>query len=296
MDYILKSIFFDFLSFFKSLTTLFNIAHTIGVFPANIGIDYNTKLLNELKSDKDYGKIYECSLADNEVKCYIKEDLLVGFTIDSADITKYLTKYDDIIPNINGINRVLNKFGMTTKGELELGIFYNPVYRVYKDNIEYFNYVDGETYLSKYTYFETTMNCQNYRFYLTKINLLDLDNLNKYIDVIEDQPSEEISEDKLGHCGKKLCTWKVTVNKLKYVCDVASQTMNFSHTEEVDVLYRVCDANDENCKNVSKDEFQYYYPDAGYLFDLKICDGSEKSGDACRSFIDGKWDAIIFQN
>ena len=152
--------------------------------------------------------------------------------------------------------------------------------------------MDGETYLSKYVYYETRINCSTYRFDLAKINLLDIKNLNNYLYKLEEEGEvfQEFSESGNGSCGKKLCKWQMEVRK--NTCDVATQTTIFGD-EVVDMYYKVCDTNNENCKRVPVEEFGYYGVDTGYLFDLNICTGNEKTGEACRLLVDGNWDVII---
>lgn len=199
---------------------------------------HNIKLWDELRKDKDYGKIYECLLNEEELECYIKKNLLVGFTINSDDMTKYLTKYDDIIPNLDGIGRVLNKFGLETKSEVELGIFKNPTYYAYVDGVEYREFVDGEDYLSENIYYSATINCNDYRFDLTSINLLKIDEIKPYIDIDDGETvfEESTTEYKVSGIIDDIYA-KKQVRETKRYCE--NNTIKEKISDDKYIIYRI---------------------------------------------------------
>ena len=215
---------------------------------------YNYKLWDELRKDKDYGKIYECVLNEEELECYIKKNLLVGFTIDSDDITKYLTKYDDIIPNLDGIGRVLNKFGLETKSEVELGIFKNPSYYAYVDGVEYRDFVDGENYLSNNIYYSATINCNDYRFDLTSINLLKIDELKPYIDIDDGETifEESTTEYKVSGIIDEIYG-KKQIRETKRYCE--KNTIKEEISDDKYIIYRIDGEYSEEVKKEEYDDF-----------------------------------------
>ncbi|MBE6144542.1 MAG: hypothetical protein E7169_03100 [Firmicutes bacterium] len=230
---------------------------------------YSIKLWNELKQDKDYGKIYECVLVGEELECYIKKNLLVGFSITSKGMAKYLTKYDNIIPNLDGIARVLNKFGLKTKSEVELGLFRNPTYYMYVNGVEYLEFIDGDEYLSKNIYYSTTMNCNDYRFDLTSINLLKVDEIPNliYLDkngfVFEETTVENIvdalSSDIYG---------KKQIVKTRSFCE--NNTIKEDKQEGIYIIYRV---DGSYSKEVTKAEYDDFNVDLGvFMNDVQECE------------------------
>lgn len=72
--------------------------------------DYNKKILDELKKDKDYGKTYNCDIYNDQVKCYATDDMekvLVNF-----DKQNYIVRrYNELIVIGLKFNRLINKFG-----------------------------------------------------------------------------------------------------------------------------------------------------------------------------------------
>ena len=230
---------------------------------------YNNTVWEELKKDKDYGNIYECILNKEELECYIKRNLLVGFTIDSDDMTKYLTQYDNIIPNLNGIARVLNKFGLQTNSEIELGIFKNPTYYAYVNDVEYREMVDGDEYLSQNIYYTATINCNDYRFNLTSINLLKIDEIKPYIDIDDGETvfKESTTEYKVNGIIDDIYA-KKQVRETKRYCE--NNTIKEKISDDKYIIYRIDGTYSEE---VTKEEYDDFNTTIGEMMsNIAICE------------------------
>ncbi len=115
--------------------------------------EYYKSLLKAIKSDFDYGKVYECKSFDNSLECYFLPDKI---EITDMSISKPLDSVQTLI-NYYSIYRVLNKFNIKTKinKNLELSVDldghiynFNPKYEdlkmilLYKEKNEYINIID----------------------------------------------------------------------------------------------------------------------------------------------------------
>ena len=71
--------------------------------------EYNKNLLEELKKDKDYGKAHTCDIYNDQVKCYVTDDMekiLVNF-----DKQIYLVRrYNELVVIGIKFRRLINKF------------------------------------------------------------------------------------------------------------------------------------------------------------------------------------------
>ena len=230
---------------------------------------YNIKLWNELKKDKDYGNIYDCVLSEEELECYIKKNLRIGFGIDKPDITKYLTQYDNIIPNLDGISRVLNKFGLKTKSETELGLFRNPIFSIYVDDVEYVSHVEGENYLSEDVYYNVQMNCNTYEFNLTSINLLKINEIKQIIHLDKDEEVfEESTYETIIHQIKDDVYGKKQIRKSRNYCE--NNTIKGELSDDIYIIYRIDGSSSEE---VSKEVYEDFNTSLGeYMSNIPLCE------------------------
>lgn len=115
--------------------------------------NYYKSFLNALKSDFDYGKVYECKSSDNNLECYFLPDKI---TLTKLDIKNPIDSAKTIV-NYFSIYRVLNKFNIKTKinknldlaVEIDGNIYdFNDKYEclemilLYKEKDEYINIID----------------------------------------------------------------------------------------------------------------------------------------------------------
>lgn len=115
--------------------------------------EYYKSLLNAIKADFDYGKVYECKSSDNNLECYFLPDKI---KITDLNINEPVDSVNTIM-NYFSIYRVLNKFNIKTKinKNMELSVniedniyTFNPKYKdlemilLYKEKNEYINISD----------------------------------------------------------------------------------------------------------------------------------------------------------
>lgn len=90
--------------------------------------DYNQELLNIYKKDSDYGKLYECSINNNEIECYITkqfdDDLAVVFNI---------VNFNEIYANLQKLDRLLDKFNVQYNYVNSVGL--KDVTEIYVDGV-----------------------------------------------------------------------------------------------------------------------------------------------------------------
>lgn len=75
---------------------------------------YQEELLEAYKKDKDYGKIYTCSINNNDLSCYITDDFYHELGEESETIPDMISQFDKVI----NLMAVFDKFGIkyTTTG------------------------------------------------------------------------------------------------------------------------------------------------------------------------------------
>lgn len=109
----------------------------------NNNSDYYSTLWEELKKDQDYGEIYECSMNEKELECYIKKDIFLGYDAETP------TEMAKVLQNRKNIARVLNKFGIRNEGVVALigvkvevaNIYINDIkFECGEDEVCYINY------------------------------------------------------------------------------------------------------------------------------------------------------------
>ena len=122
------------------------------------------KQLNELKKDSDYGTIYECTIIDNNLSCYIKGDIEFGSGVVSE------TLFFIYADKLRSISRVLTRFGIKNESVYEMGVFEKPAYYIYINGIKFVN-LGGETTAD--TEYIGNENCSDHRFKLTDLDLLN---------------------------------------------------------------------------------------------------------------------------
>lgn len=71
--------------------------------------EYNKNLLEELKKDKDYGKTHTCDIYNDQVKCYVTDEM--ENILNNFDKQNYLIRrYNELIVIGLKFNRLINKF------------------------------------------------------------------------------------------------------------------------------------------------------------------------------------------
>lgn len=226
--------------------------------------DYNAKLLEEYKKDADYGKIYECSIVDKELDCRIKKDLIVNFDYDGNDVSKIMEMFTKVSPNLEGLTRVFNKFGLKAEDYEEFGVTIEPFRYVYFKDIRFVVMYKGKT--AEKISFEGTKNCDYYTFDMVDINLTKLNDLKiryLYEDFLHEGKETEFSN--YDRCGKKIC--KAIVFKAKAYCNQKTGQMEDRGKD----IYKICDTNKKNCKEVTEEEYKLYDENYGYVLDYPIC-------------------------
>ncbi|MDE6142281.1 MAG: hypothetical protein K2G03_06725 [Bacilli bacterium] len=226
--------------------------------------DYNVKLLNEYKKDNDYGKFYECTIDNKELECHIKKDLVVGYDYNGNDFSKVMELFTKVSPNLEGLTRVFNKFGLKAEDYDEFGLTIEPFRYVYFDGIKFVVRYNGKT--ANKISFEGVKNCEYFTFDMMDINLAKLNDLKLrylYEDMIRVGAYEEIPQKE--SCGKKLC--KVQVFKARNYCNQETGAIE-SRGEDI---YSICDTNKKNCKEVTEEEYKLYDENYGYVLDYPIC-------------------------
>lgn len=108
----------------------------------NSNEDYYSKLWKELKKDQDYGKVYECGMNNDELECYIKDNLF----LDHNALT--LLDMRKVIQNRKDISRVLNRFGIKNEGTDTFIGLHLEVSNIYIDDIKFECQEDSVCYIA----------------------------------------------------------------------------------------------------------------------------------------------------
>lgn len=211
--------------------------------------DYNNSLWYELKQDKDYGKYYECNIISDELECHIKNDILLGFVVESSDFKGYLTKFAGVFNNLGAIERIFHKFGIETKAQVELGFFKDPIRKIYINNREY-EVLSSENQISQNTLFETFKGCDYAKFKLTDLDLLHPSLIESKLFYEEGAFEEQYSIDTID-CGIKYC--KKSVSTYINSCDEATKKVELNVDSYTN--YYICDSNKNNCQEVDKEVY-----------------------------------------
>ena len=251
---------------------------------------YNDNLYAQLKQDADYGEVYGCDFENGTLACYIKEEIAF-YDLNTDPVNAVKDMLLTASSNMEGIERVLNKFGVETNGYTENYIFRYPIENITIDGAKY-SYTFGSTYAEKLNGVNETasmrsenmtysakISCNEKSFKLTKLNLLDILSESNYniIPIYVEEKGSSAYE-----CGDAICkrhrTYYVTG-----ACNLETNTYSSEKVEE----YLICDKDKKNCKQVTLEEFENdYNPHLGYMPDLKTCDSiedwnAETSKEAC---------------
>lgn len=145
---------------------------------------YSEKLLNEYKNDSDHGKLYTCSLVNDEVACYVTEDFDIEL---SKDLDSNYNLYA-LYQTSQKLERMLNKFDIKYDYKKTYNI--NNVTQIYINNEPHSigsNYVSAtttigigietETKVNEYknTAIQVIKNDETYLLPITKLNLINLE-------------------------------------------------------------------------------------------------------------------------
>ena len=247
--------------------------------------NYYANLWEELKKDNDYGKVYECSMNNDELECYIKKDFVIhtyddekaSSITDIVTITKIWST--EIIPNLNRLERVLKKFGVQVDADDTLGFMVNPIGYVYIDGVKYSTVILPQT--PDEIEYDAKIKCDIYGFKLTDINLLKPNNTQVKILLEEDEIDYNINPIVIDifdsfDCSDKYCKKITQRDEKKYICDKEyGEYMWHEEYKESGLIpivkYEICDVNKSNCRVVSKNYFNNFSLEYGNLYDLPEC-------------------------
>lgn len=224
------------------------------------------KIYETLKRDSDYGKYYTCTYENEYLDCRFNKDLDIWFSGDFD-----ITKWGKVLPNMQAVARVFEKFGVTVESKKELD-FLIPLNKVIINGTGYYFYSDKEdsTKLSEYYLaYQKDTNCsyESEIVYLKNINLADLGSIKTTHKISKMNGYNQFGKASYYLCGPKLCLKReFTDKKMKYNYDECA------YDTITDIKYFACDTNKKNCKEIKESEyFTDYHPTDGYIMDLEEC-------------------------
>lgn len=214
---------------------------------------FNSSELDKLKTDEDYGYIYECN--DDLSECYIKNDLHVSFDSLEAYMKGQL-------PILYRIRNVLNRFGIETVSAKEMGILEEPFFIIYI-NGKKFTALDDERYLVE-------VDCGEYTIKLTEINLMNPGDFYSKLEPFEYSPytlpdgfTYNVSE---PICGEVWC--KKHTETINFSCENGLQNMTEQRTQK----YYVYTKDESILEEVTKEEWTRFDVLAGPVELLPLCE------------------------
>lgn len=116
--------------------------------------NYYASLWEELKKDKDYGKLYDCNMNGKELECYFKNSAFPKINEDDINPANFIFIVNQIVQNQEAVTRVLNKFNIANEKDTEwlptaslpaAFITIGGIQFEYNDNGMYVNYDLGDT-------------------------------------------------------------------------------------------------------------------------------------------------------
>ena len=193
--------------------------------------DYYIKLWDELKKDKDYNDVYNCKMDNDELKCYIIYKPDISISVDDEDMGLVrLDRFRKLSTYMSKMNRVLNKFGVKTKSDTDMGIFFELSY-LYINDLEF----DYDIYNWVFRNYDALDNEKS--FNITDLNLLN--------------PNEILNRLKTRNIKEEWCLEQIEISngikKGQIDCN------NNSKLDELNLF--ICDEDGQNCRNVSKQEY-----------------------------------------
>ncbi len=227
----------------------------------NTNNNYYTKLWEELKKDDEYDVVYTCSMNNDELECYIKNDFIIvydtGEGSDTADYATMIRLWNKALPQMERIARVLKKFGVPIETDREILVLTNPIgilnYHGSKLSIDEFITTRDIVYSGK-------VRCDIYEVHLNDINLLKPYDIPIKLQVEEDE--EVFYEGKTEthvnpiHCGENYCG-RNTLKETLY-CNYYESEGYGDYNREIINIYEICDLNMENCHEVPFEEYKYF--------------------------------------
>lgn len=201
----------------------------------NSNEDYYAKLWKVLKKDQDYGKVYECGMNNDELECYIKDNLF----LDHNALT--LLDMRKVIQNRKDISRVLNRFGIKNEGTNTYIGVYIEVANIYIDDVKFECEEDSICYIS---------NEEDYSIEVSLVkapNGINLLNPNKVLNNLSfvNREYESYIYDSEGN-------EKYTYLEKKKYCNLNQENCSMDY-------YRTCDTNEENdlsnCKDIDATKY-----------------------------------------
>lgn len=154
--------------------------------------EYYKSLLNSLKSDFDYGKVYECKTSESNLECYFLIDKL---KLTDIDINNPIDSLKTIVNNYS-FYRVLNKFNIKTKINKNLELAVNIDDNIYTLNSKYEDLEMILLYKEKNEYIN-----------ITDINLINpivsIHNKTRKIEEKKEEPVNEVKKDNKENNTKK---------------------------------------------------------------------------------------------
>lgn len=183
----------------------------------------NEKLIEKLKKDEDYGNIYTCSIINNNVECYLNNNM------KSNGETQLLL--------LKRVAAVLNRFGIKTESAWEMGVVEEPLFKLYIDGTKFVNL--GGNGINNMSYIGT-YNCGDVRFNLKDLNLLTPTDIQEHFYNGEHDLTynKEYEDEHIGtgyiSCGDVWC--KAKKEKHNTYCNFETNEVN---SEFVKMLYYV---------------------------------------------------------
>lgn len=202
----------------------------------NSNEDYYTKLWKVLKKDQDYGKVYECGMNNDELECYIKDNLF----LDHNALT--LLDMRKVLHNRKDISRVLNRFGIKNEGtDTYIGL-HIEVANIYINDIKFECDEDSLCYIDDneedYSIEVSLVKAHN------GINLLNPNEVLNNVSFINREYHSYIYDSE----GNEKYTY---LEKKKY-CNLNQENCSMDY-------YRTCDTNEENdlsnCKDIDATKY-----------------------------------------
>lgn len=199
----------------------------------------NEKLIEKLKKDEDYGNIYTCSIINNNVECYLNDNM------KNNGETHLLQE--------KRIASVLNRFGIKTESVWEMGVVEEPLFRLYIDGSKFVNL--GGNGINNMSYIGT-YNCNTVRFNLKDLNLLNPSDIQehfyvgKYDIVQEEHINEKIVISKSCYSGK--CKEHYSINN--YYCNYTKNEFEGNVT----MHYVIYNEDGSNHQELTEDQFNDY--------------------------------------
>lgn len=193
--------------------------------------DYYTNLWNELKKDKDYNDVYNCKMDNDELKCYIMYKPDISISVDDEDMgLARLDRFRKLSAYMSKMNRVLNKFGVKTKSDTDMGIFFELSY-LYINDIEF----DFDMYNWVFRNYDNPDIEKS--FNITDLNLLN--------------PNEILNRLKTRNIREEWCLEQIEISN-----GMKKGQVDCNDNSKLDELNLfICDKDGQNCRNVSKQEY-----------------------------------------